>query len=107
MSIYVGLKRTLTEIQYESTQILTTALESAHDRNGLLQGTLMWYYDVKTIEFLVLLLIEINHLSCDIVISLEVTITYVIRNCTSKGGFRGKLHIFAEQTELFVPVLYF
>ena len=41
MSIYVGLKRTLTEIQYESTQILTTALESAHDRNGLLQGTLM------------------------------------------------------------------
>ena len=46
MSIYVGLKRTLTEIQYESTQILTTALESAHDRNGLLQGTLMWYYDV-------------------------------------------------------------
>ena len=41
MSIYVGLKRTLTEIQYESTQILTTALESAQDRNGFLQGTLM------------------------------------------------------------------
>ena len=44
---------------------------------------------MKTIEFLVLLLIEINHLSCDIVISLDVTITYVIRNCTSKGVSEG------------------
>ena len=41
MFIYVGLKRTLTEIQYESNQILTMALESAQDRNGFLQGTLM------------------------------------------------------------------
>ena len=30
----------------------------------------------------------------------------VIRNCTSKSGFRGGLEIFADQTELFVPVTF-
>ena len=50
-----------------------------------------------TIEFLVPLLVEMNHLSCDSHLS------HVITNYTSKRGFQGKLETFCK---VFVSVSY-